>query len=218
MCACHSDTAPNEADRTIHDPTTGETITFLEPAAQSGGTYVVMRLDLAPGTVVPPHAHPVEETFVCLEGQLEFRLDDRTIPLRPGGTVTAHPGRVHGFRNRSPEQATLRIVATPGTEAEYGLRVKFLLARDGYLPQGGGPPKHLLLGAVVIHRGGLYFPPLPRWLFRPLIAGLAALGRWRGWEQSLRRRYPEYARWLESLGRAPGRAGRDRPRRQSACL
>jgi hypothetical protein len=91
-------------------------------------------------------------------------------------------------------------VATPGGEAEYGLRLKFLMSRDGYIPvPGSGPPKNVLLGAVVIQRGGLYFPPLPRWLFRLLMGSLAALGRLRGREQFLRDRYPEYALYLDAL-------------------
>jgi len=112
------------AGRTIHDPTTGEAITFLETADESGGDRVVMRLTLAPGGVVQRHAHPAEETFECLEGQLQFHLAGRSIELSPGSTVTARPGTVHGFRNVSRVPTTLRIVATPGAEVEYGLRVK----------------------------------------------------------------------------------------------
>ena len=86
------------------------------------------------------------------------------------------------WRNEAKRPAVIRVVASPGAEAEYGLRMKFLMSRDGFIPTpgAGGPPKHLLLGAVLIDRGGLYFPPLPRWLFRALMATLAAVGRWRG--------------------------------------
>lgn len=191
---------PAALDRTIADANTGETITFLETSAESGVDRVVMRLALAPGTVVPLHAHPTEEAFECQEGRVDFQLDGHPVELRPGGTVTVPPGHVHGLRNASDQPALLGIVATPGAEAEYGLRMKFLMSRDGYLPvPGGGPPKHLLLGAVVIHRGGLYFPPLPRWLFRFLMASMAALGRWRGREQFLRDRYPEYVSFIDAL-------------------
>lgn len=187
-------------DRTIADSNTGETLTFLETAADSSADRVVMRLALAPGTVVRPHAHPTEEAFECQEGAVEFQLDGHPIELRPGSTVTVPPHRIHGLRNTSDQPAVLGIVATPGAEAEYGLRLKFLMSRDGYIPvPGSGPPKNVLLGAVVIQRGGLYFPPLPRWLFRLLMASLAALGRWRGREQFLRDRYPEYALFLDAL-------------------
>lgn len=187
-------------DRTIADANTGETLTFLETSAESSDDRVVMRLALAPGTVVPRHAHPTEEAFECQEGKVDFHLDGHPIELHPGGKVTVPPDHVHGLRNTSDQPAVLGIVATPGAEAEFGLRLKFLMSRDGYIPvPGSGPPKNVLLGAVVIQRGGLYFPPLPRWLFRLLMTSLAALGRWRGREQFLRERYPEYARFLEAL-------------------
>ena len=190
--------------RTIGDPITGETITFLETAEESGGNRVVMRVDLSPGTVVPPHAHPMKEVFECLEGQLEFELEGRKIGLLPGTTVSVPANRIHGMRNTSQETTSVRVIGTPGAIAEYGLRVKFLLSRDGYLPTGGGPPRHLLLAAVVLDRGGLYFPPIPVPVFRLLIAGLAALGRWRGREKFLLGHYPEYGRYLEALGKRRG--------------
>ncbi len=194
-------TEPSEAVRTIHDPTTGETITFIETAEESGGERAVMRLELAPGTVVPPHAHPFEESFECLDGQLSFRLNGRVVELRPGDMVTAPRDVVHGLSNPSQAPVVLRVLGRPGPIAEYSVRIKFLLSRDGYLPTGGGPPRQLLIGAVVLHRAGMYFPPLPRWLFRSLIVALAALGRWRGRERFLLRRHPEYDRFLATVGK-----------------
>ena len=191
-----------DSKRTINDPTTGEDITFIETAEESGGHRVVMRVGLAPGTVVPPHAHPYEEAFECTEGQLQFRVNGRCMELLPGGAVTVPANVVHGLGNLSQAPAAVRIVGTPGPIAEHSLRIKFLLSRDGYLPTGGGPPKQVLLGAVVLHRAGLYFPPLPVWLFRGLIAALAAVGRWRGREQYLLSRYPEeYGQFLAAVGK-----------------
>jgi quercetin dioxygenase-like cupin family protein len=189
---------------TIKDENTGETITFLETAASTGGDRVVMRLDLAPGTVVGLHAHPIAETFERLEGEVQLEVDGRRVDLGTG-PATVPGGHLHGLRNASSRPASLRVTGTPGVEAEFGLRVKFQLSRDGYIPvPGGGPPKRPLVGAVVIHRGVLYFPPLPRFLFRSLVAMAAALGRWRGAERFLVDSYPDYARYLEALG-AQGR-------------
>jgi quercetin dioxygenase-like cupin family protein len=202
-----SETEPAGGGRTIKDPAAGEEITFLETPTESAADRVVMQLTVAPGATVSPHAHPFEEAFECLDGRIDFRLDGGVVDLRPGREVTALPGRLHGFRNAGDGPATLQIVATPGAVAEYGLRVRFLLGRDGYLPAGGGPPKHLLLLAVVLQRTGMYFPPLPRWLFRSSMAALAAVGRWRGREELLLGRYPEYARLLEALGKRPPTVG-----------
>jgi quercetin dioxygenase-like cupin family protein len=187
-------------DRTIIDRNTGETVTFVETAAETGGARVVMDISLAPRTVVPVHAHPIQESFECTAGVLRFDLGRKPVDLGPGQSVTARPGDLHGIRNESADPATLRVIATPGAAAEYGLRMKFLMSRDGFLPKpGGGPPKHLLLGAVLIDRAGMYFPPLPRWLFHGLMGSLATVGRWRGRERFLIDRYPEYALYLEAL-------------------
>ena len=48
-------------------------------------------------------------------------------------------------------------------------------------------------------------PPLPRWLYHLLIGGLAGLGRWRGREQVLLARYPDYARLLAAVQKQPPR-------------
>jgi hypothetical protein len=121
----------------------------------------------------------------------------------PGSTLTALPGKVHGFRNTSQTPVTLRVVATPGAQVEYGLRVKIAMFQDGSF-SNDGRPKDLLLAAVVLHDSALYLPPLPLWLFRPLIATLAAFGRWRGREQVLLARYPDYVR-LRDAGRRRAR-------------
>jgi quercetin dioxygenase-like cupin family protein len=84
-----------DAGRTISDPTAGEEITFVETAEESGGDRVVLGIRLAPGTVVPPHAHRIREDFECLEGQLEFRLNGRPIELRSGSTVSVPVNQVH---------------------------------------------------------------------------------------------------------------------------
>ncbi len=166
----------NEARRSIHDAITGEEITFLETAEASGGGRVVLRLTLTPGGFVPLHAHTPREDFECLEGTVQFQLEGRSIELTPGSTITVLPGQVHGFHNGSSAPATLRVVATPGAEIEYGLRVKVAMAQDG-LVTSDGRPKDLLLGAVVLHRSELYLAPLPARLYWPLIAALAAFGR-----------------------------------------
>jgi hypothetical protein len=91
------------------------------------------------------------------------------------------------------ETITLCVVATPGAQMEYGLRLKIAMFQDGSFSHAG-KPKDLLLGAVVLHRSEVYLPPLPVWLYWPLIAKLAARGRWRRREKILLARYPDYAR------------------------
>jgi hypothetical protein len=142
------------------------------------------------------------EAFECLEGELEIEIDGRTTKLQPGSFLTASRNQLHAFRNISHAPAVVRVIATPGAEAEYSLRVAGRLTADGYGPRrGGGSPKDLLVAVVFLHRVGYYFPPLPRSLFRALVKGVAAFGRWRGRERLLIAMYPEYGRLLDSLNR-----------------
>ncbi|MFJ4656927.1 cupin domain-containing protein [Nocardia sp. NPDC088792] len=194
------DSKPEPTGRTIVDPNTGETLTFVETAAEGSDDQVVMLLELAPGTLIPRHAHPYEEIFELVDGDCEVWLDGQWNRLVAGVPVTAALDHVHGVRNQAADTAAIvKVVGTPGAVVEYGLRIKFLLSRDGYLPVPGKRPGHLLLNAVVLDRCGLYFPPLPRWLFKLLITPLAAIGRWRGREKFLLAEYPEYGRMLDAL-------------------
>ena len=53
---------------------------------------------MLPGQEHPGHLHRVkEETFQLLWGDLEVRLPDRRVVLKPGEQVLVHPGVAHGF-------------------------------------------------------------------------------------------------------------------------
>lgn len=188
-------TAAAETARTFGDLSKGEEITILETAEESGVDRLTMLVRLAPGAGVPPHAHPSQETFECVEGQVQFHHEGRTIEFTRGSTFMVASGKVHGIRNDSRAPATLRVEATHGAEMEYGLRLKMAMLVDG-LFQPDGRPGDFLMGAVFLHQSGIWFPPLPAWLFRPMIATAAALGRWRGRERFLLAHYPDYARFL----------------------
>jgi quercetin dioxygenase-like cupin family protein len=61
-----------------------------------GYEVVIVQIDIAPGTLVPPHTHPgVESTFV-LEGSGELRIDGEPARLlKPGDAFQAPPDRIH---------------------------------------------------------------------------------------------------------------------------
>ena len=60
-----------------------------------------------------------------------------------------------------------------------GLVATFYMMREGLLP------KQPLVAALLLQEGGVYLPPLPRWVYWPLFAALACLGRWTGGERVL---------------------------------
>jgi quercetin dioxygenase-like cupin family protein len=49
--------------------------------------------------VVDPHTHDDHtDSFLVLEGQVEFTAGDETVVLGPGGFISSPPGARHGFR------------------------------------------------------------------------------------------------------------------------
>jgi quercetin dioxygenase-like cupin family protein len=165
----------SNANRTVSNPGTGETISFLETSAETGGARVVAEITLAPGGVVTPHSHRMAETFECLEGAFLVHLDGRETEFAPGQRMVASPHRMHGFRNVTGRPAALRVTATPGGDLDRILRTLCGLSRDGLL-EPGKPPRHPLVMASLAYRGRYYSPPLPRWLYWALIGAAAPFG------------------------------------------
>ena len=69
-----------------------------------------------PGMEFEPHVHPLSEELVfCFEGEGEFYLYDRWIPVKAGDVLYAPPGVYHG--TRKPKDSEGRFVtigvATP---------------------------------------------------------------------------------------------------------
>ena len=175
----------DDAWRTIENLTEGLRLTFLETAEDTGGVRIVMRMVVASGGGVAPEVHTrFTEAYEVLEGALMFELGGQAIALTPGRTLTAPPGTLHSLRNETESPVTVRVVVTPGTLAERGLRAYFGLCRDGLVTRAG-MPKNPFVGAIILHESGTYFPPLPVWLSRIIFAVLAAVGRWIGAEKSL---------------------------------
>lgn len=67
-----------------------------------------------PGTGLPPHRHTQEdETFLVLEGQVEFVVGSDTAIVEAGGLAYAPRGTVHSFRVVSDTPARMLIHVSP---------------------------------------------------------------------------------------------------------
>jgi quercetin dioxygenase-like cupin family protein len=100
-------------NRTVNNTATGETITFLETSAETGGVRVVAEITLVPGGAVVPHSHLCAETFECLNGSFITHLRGQERKFTPGQRMIAEPHEMHGFRNDTTQPATLKVTATP---------------------------------------------------------------------------------------------------------
>lgn len=168
--------------QTIHNPVSGERITFLRTAAETGGELLEFELELAADGKVPgAHVHPEqEERFHVLEGTMRFRLGMRTIIATAGDTVVVPAGRVHKFANAGDDTARVRVEVEPALDMEELLRTTAELAHEGNVLASGMPrPLHLAL-FVRRFRREVKAPFPPAWVVRATTAPLAALARRRG--------------------------------------
>jgi quercetin dioxygenase-like cupin family protein len=173
------------AGQILENPVTGERITFLKTAADTGGEYCEIDLQLTPdGSVPGTHVHPKqEERFEVIAGKMKFRLGMRKIVAGPGEVVVVPAGAVHNFANAGDETARVRVRMTPALKMEELFETTVALAMEGRVNRHG-MPKPLDL-ALFVERfedeARPPFPPAPvlRVLFAPLraLARLRAAGR-----------------------------------------
>src|SRR3954453_4478017 len=95
----------------IANPVSGETITFVNTAAESDGELLAFDLELTPDGKVPGlHVHPEQtEGFRVVEGAMRLNLGRRTILAQAGEIVTVPAGKAHKFANGVDGIARARV-------------------------------------------------------------------------------------------------------------
>ena len=170
---------------TIENPVTGERVTFLKTAKDTGGEVVVIDTTVAPGSfVAAEHIHPYQsERFEILSGEVEFKRGKEIVVAKPGEVVIVEPGTPHHFRNLSDEEEIrFRAEVRPALSFETFLETMYGLAADGKTNKKGLPNPFRL--AVIMNEQfdlvRLPFPPV--WVQRTGLALGAPLGRLLGYE------------------------------------
>lgn len=89
--------------------------TILATAAQTGGAFGLVHMEVAIGHGPPLHIHRAEdEAFWILEGQLTVRCGDEEFAAGPGAFVYTPRGVSHTFRLAGDTPAKLLVLLTPG--------------------------------------------------------------------------------------------------------
>ena len=70
----------------------------------------IIEIDFDESLVVDPHTHDDHvDSFLVLEGEVEFTAGDETVVLGPGSFIAAPPGARHGFRSAGGRAKVLNL-------------------------------------------------------------------------------------------------------------
>jgi quercetin dioxygenase-like cupin family protein len=171
------------AGDTLVNPVSGETITFVETAAETGGDYTVIECAVRPGGGVPmAHVHPNQsETFEVLEGELSLKVGRDKLVAQAGDVVTVSPGTVHKFRNDTDRIVRFRCTVTPSLGFEQFLQTICALGADGKLGKRGMPGPLRLAVIANATFGDARAPYVPAWMQKAGLSVGAAIGRLAGY-------------------------------------
>ena len=82
-----------------------------------GQVLTALRVELAPGTVEPPHTHPGVEILYSVAGRGEVELGGKTrTPVGPGDVLPIDRGNVKSLRN--PGDAPFAVLAVLVLDAD----------------------------------------------------------------------------------------------------
>jgi quercetin dioxygenase-like cupin family protein len=169
---------------TIHNPVTGERITFLATSADTDGEAVVIETVVQPdGAVAAAHVHPSQsERFAVKSGKLGLKAGREKRELQPGQFVVVEPGTAHRFWNAGDEPVTFVCEIRPALQFESLLETMFALAVAGKTNRKGMP--NLLRLAVIAnaHFDTVRLPFPPAWMQKAGLGLGAPLGRLLGYK------------------------------------
>lgn len=176
---------------TISHPLSGERLTFLETSASTGGEFLKLGLEMAPGGTLPrPHTHPrAEERFEVAAGRVQIITDGKPRVADAGETVVVPRGAGHVWGNPFDETAAVVVTVQPALKLETFFETWFGLARDGKVNARTQMPSFLQL-VLVAHdfRAEMGAPGLFGLAIRGLAPAISPLARARGYRST----YPEY--------------------------
>jgi len=103
----------------------GDTYTTLLSGAQTGGTFALLEALVPAQTGPPPHVHHAEdETFILLDGVLDFHVGDDVHRAEPNSVIFVPRGTRHHFSNVGNTVARMLFMYSPagmeGMFAEIG--------------------------------------------------------------------------------------------------
>ena len=100
----------------------GITVKMMVDSDLGAQLQTMFMVQYEPGGVAGTHDHPLEETYLVLEGEVEASFDGRSYRLRPGDTAWAGVGCVHGFSNPADRPVRWLETQAPQPPARHSYR------------------------------------------------------------------------------------------------
>lgn len=119
---------------------------------RTGSVHVEIAVaELAAGAAVPGHVHPYEESFYVREGEVLFRIGERTYELVAGDFGVAPIGMAHAWRNVGGRPASWLRIRAPQPRALEGAPRGVFPVSGLEVPESGVPisesdPTHRFVG------------------------------------------------------------------------
>src|SRR5437867_10696690 len=168
---------------TIHNPVTGERITFHQTSADTNGEAVVIECSVQPdGFVAATHVHPSQsERFAVIEGTLGLKSGKEELTLGRGEIAVVEPGTPHRFWNAGDEEVRFVCEVRPALQFESLLETMFALAEAGRTNRKGMPNPLRLAVIANAHFDTVRLPFPPALVQRIALALGAPVGRLAGY-------------------------------------
>src|SRR3954464_2295483 len=168
---------------TIHNPVTGERITFHATSADTNGESVVIECTVQPdGFVAAAHVHPSQsERFAVIDGELGLKSGKEKLTLGRGEVAVVEPGTPHRFWNAGEDDLRFVCEVRPALQVESLLDTMFTLAADGKTNRKGMPNPLRLAVIARAHFDTVRLPQPPAWAQRAGLALGAPVGRLLGY-------------------------------------
>ena len=114
---------PEEDEGLPHIGLVGDTYTVLLNGKDTAGHFCLIDMLLPPGGGPGPHRHDFEETFVLLEGEIEFTFRDEKLVARAGETLNIPANAPHVLRNCSDRPARMLCLCAPAGQEEFFAKI-----------------------------------------------------------------------------------------------
>ena len=140
----------------------GDTYRIVIAGEQTGGAYAAIDMLIPPGGGPGPHSHAaIQESFYVVDGEIEFKTEDKTHTAGKGAFVNIPlGGLVHQFKNRTNTTAHLLCLVTPAGLEKFFEEIGKPVALGEFLPPPTiGPEEQKKMQAIAEKYGQKLFPP-----------------------------------------------------------